>query len=135
MHSVTAFVPRDPQTCWRAFTNVPALTAWVPGLRRAQTLLMTRGLPGEVHFEFASSFVYTLVYSYDVERHEIRWQPKLGARDAVSGSVRFESVDGGTQMTYSLQHGDGRGPSERELGDLQRLVDAFIAFVSQNASR
>jgi polyketide cyclase/dehydrase/lipid transport protein len=129
MHSVTAVVPRDPQACWRAFTNVPTLTAWVPGLRRAETIATTRGLPGEVHFEFASSFVYTLVYSYDVDNREIRWRPKLGARDAVSGFVRFEPHVTGTQMTYGLEHGDGRGPTERELGDLQRLVDGFIAFV------
>src|SRR5262245_33376160 len=107
MHSVTVFVPRDPQTCWRAFLDAAALPLWVPGLRRAQVLAKSHGLPSEIHFEFATSLVYTLAYQYDVERREIRWEPKLGRRDGVTGSVRFEPFDDGARMTYALAHGDG----------------------------
>lgn len=105
------------------------LPFWVPGLRRAQVLALERGLPSEIHFEFSSSRVYTLVYSYDIAKREVRWQPKLGKRDGVTGWVRFDEVEGGTQLTYALEHGEGRSPSERELGDLQPLVDAFVSWM------
>ena len=36
MHTVTAFVTRDADACWRVFTDVALLTSWVPGLRRAE---------------------------------------------------------------------------------------------------
>jgi hypothetical protein len=93
-------------------------------------LALERGLPSEIHFEFSSSLVYTLIYSYDLAQREVQWQPKLGKRDGVSGSVRFEVSGEGTQMTYSLEHGAGRSPSELELGDLQKLVDAFVVWMS-----
>lgn len=105
------------------------LPLWVPGLRRAQVLATERKLPSEIHFEFASSRVYTLTYSYDADKREVRWQPKLGKRDGVTGAVRFDDVAGGTQLTYSLEHGEGRSPSERELGDLQKLIDAFVGWM------
>lgn len=92
-------------------------------------LALERGLPSEIHFEFSSSLVYTLIYSYDVDKREVRWQPKLGKRDGVSGFIRFDASDDGTQLTYALEHGEGRSPSERELGDLQKLVDAFVAWM------
>lgn len=91
---------------------------------------MERGLPSEIHFEYASSRVYTLVYSYDVDKREVRWQPKLGKRDGVSGFVRFDDTEGGTQVTYANQHGESRSPSERELGDEQKLIDAFVAWMN-----
>jgi len=90
---------------------------------------MERGLPSEIHFEFASSRVYTLVYSYDAEHREVRWQPKLGKRDGVTGFVRFDEAEGGTQVTYGNEHGESRSPSERELGDEQKLIDAFSAWM------
>jgi hypothetical protein len=62
---VSAFVTRDPAACWKLFTDIALLGAWVPGLRRAQVLAKEKGLPSEVHFEFASSLAYTLVYTYD----------------------------------------------------------------------
>jgi uncharacterized protein YndB with AHSA1/START domain len=126
---VTVRVPRSPTDCWRLFTDVATLTAWVPGLRRAQTLAMSHGLPSEVHFEFSDSLVYTLVYTYDVEHREVRWQPKLGRRDGVTGYVRFEADGDGTQVTYALEHGAGREASERELGDLGKLAEAFVAWM------
>lgn len=130
MQTVTVLVPRDPATCWRVFTDASKLTEWVPGLRRAQVISKTRGLPSEVHFEFADALAYTLAYSYDRENLELRWEPKLGKREGVTGFARLEAVAGGTQLTYGLAHGDGRTPDEQALGDLQRLVDAFVAWVS-----
>lgn len=122
MQTASVFVPRDPQACWRLFTDVSLLGAWVPGLRRAQVIAKERGLPSEVHFEFATSLAYTLAYSYDVEHREVRWSAKLGRRDGVAGFARFEPFDNGTKVTYALAHGDNRTPADRELGDVETLV-------------
>ncbi len=124
------FLPRDADTCWRVFTDIPKLTQWVPGLRYAETLSKSRGMPSEVHYQFASSLAYTLVYTYDRAKREIRWEPKLGRREGVTGWVRFEPFEGGTRFTYALEHGDARGAKERELGDLQGLVDAFSTWLT-----
>jgi hypothetical protein len=129
MQVVTVDVARDLETCWRAFCDVTKLPAWVPGLRRAEILTRARGLPEEVHFEFRE-LAYTLVYSYDKDERVVRWQPKLGKRAGVTGFVRFEPAGQGTRLTYGLEQGEARGPAERELGDLQRLADAFAAHVS-----
>jgi hypothetical protein len=129
VQTVTVFLARDPHTCWRLFNDVTLLGAWVPGLRRATVLAKERGLPCEVHFEFAESRAYTLVYEYDPEHREVRWQPKLGKRDAVTGFARFDAAEGGTQLTYGLEHGAGRTPAERELGDLQRLVESLTTWL------
>jgi hypothetical protein len=128
--TVTVVVPRDPQTCWRLFTDISLLGAWVPGLRRAQVLAKEKGLPLEVHYEFAESRAYTLLYSYDVEQREVRWQAKLGRRDGVSGFARFEAQGDGTQLTYGLEHGEGRSAAERELGDLDTLVASLQAWLT-----
>jgi hypothetical protein len=130
MQTVTTFVPRDAATCWRVFTDVARLPEWVPGLRHAEILTKARGLPAEVHFQFAHSLAYTLVYAYDKQQQEIRWEPKLGRREGVTGWVRFEPCEGGTRVTYALEHGDDRGAAERELGDLQKLVDAFATWLT-----
>ncbi|MBA3817353.1 MAG: SRPBCC family protein [Deltaproteobacteria bacterium] len=135
MQTVTALVPRDPATCWRAFVDASQLTAWVPGLRRAQVLSKARGLPEEVHYEFADALAYTLVYTYDRDNLEVRWEPKLGRSAGVTGFARLEAVDAGTQLTYGLAHGDSRTPDEQALGDLQRLVDAFVAWVTGDTTR
>jgi hypothetical protein len=127
--SHTTFLARDPETCWRLFTDAASLIAWIPGLRRAEVIAKSRGLPSEIHFEFASSLVYTLAYSYDVERREVRWEPKLGKRDGVRGFARFEPFDDGTRMTYGLEHGDARTAADRELGEPHKLLEAFALFV------
>ena len=130
MQTVTAFVSRDPATCWQIFTDVNLLTAWVPNLRRVETIAKTQaGLPGEVHFEYASSMTYTLVYAYDAANREVRWQPKLGKRDGVTGYARFDAFDSGTRITYGIEHGDNRGASDRN--DQQQLVEAFVAFATK----
>ncbi|MCX5745990.1 MAG: SRPBCC family protein, partial [Proteobacteria bacterium] len=120
----------DPQACFSAFTDPSTLVGWVPGLRRAQVIAKgPRGLPSEIHFEYASSLVYTLAYNYDLEAREVRWEAKLGRRDGVSGSVKFEPFDEGTRVTYSLRHGDGRDPKDREAGEADVMVDAFVAWM------
>lgn len=130
MQTVTMFVPRDADTCWRVFTDVAKLTAWVPGLRHAEIISKERGMPSEIHFQFANSLAYTLVYTYDRDKREVSWEPKLGKREGVTGYARFAPVERGTQVTYALEHGAGRGAVERELGDLQRLVDAFATWLT-----
>jgi len=131
MQTVTVDVSRDPETCWRAFVDVAQLPRWVPGLKRAEILTRAKGLPEEVHFEFAQ-LAYTLVYSYDKSEHVVRWQPKLGKREGVSGFVRFDAIENGwSRLTYGLEQGDARSAAERELGDLQRLAQAFSAHVQR----
>lgn len=125
MQTVTAFVARDPDSCWRVFTDVALLTSWVPGLRRAEILTRERGMPAEIHFELASH-AYTLVYRYDKHNREVHWQPKLGADAGVTGFARFEPEGSGTRFTYALEHGDAREP----VGELQPFVDAFAARMS-----
>jgi uncharacterized protein YndB with AHSA1/START domain len=130
MQTATAGVTRDPDTCWRLFTDVRLLTSWVPGLRSAEIITGTSALPSEIHFEFAganATAAYTLVYTYDRPNREVRWEPKLGRREGVSGFVRFDPLDGGTRVTYGLEHGEGRSDADRAVGDVQRLVDAFVA--------
>src|SRR5690349_20133999 len=112
MDTVTALVSRDADSCWRVFTDVSLLTSWVPGLRRAQILLKERGMASEIHFEFASALAYTLVYTYDKDVREVRWQPKLGAREGVTGFARFEPEAGKTRVTYGLEQGDARSAAE-----------------------
>ena len=131
MGTATALLPHSLEACWRAFTDAKTLMAWVPGLRRS-TVISTgpKGLAREIFFEFAESRTYTLVYTYDAAAHEVRWEPQLGKRDAVSGFARFEPADGGTRMTYSLEHGDGRNAAERALDDLDALLAAFGQFVA-----
>ncbi len=53
--------------------------------------------------------------------------PKVGTRKLARPPV---STDASTRITYALEHGDGRGVAERELGDLQRLVDAFATWLT-----
>jgi len=131
MRTATAVLPHPIEACWRAFTDARLLLAWVPGLRRA-TVISTgaMGLPREILFEYAESRTYTLIYDYDLAGREVRWQPQLGKRDAVSGHARFETVDGGTRMEYALDQGDGRSESERVLGSLDTLVAGFARWMA-----
>jgi hypothetical protein len=125
METATALVPSDADACWRVFTDASLLTSWVPGLRRAQILTKERGMASEIHFEFSSTLAYTLVYSYDKTKREVRWQPKLGPREGVSGFARFEAEAEGTRITYGLEQGDARSADERALGDPAPLLEAF----------
>jgi uncharacterized protein YndB with AHSA1/START domain len=132
VQTVTGTVTADPETCWDLFTDVARMTSWVPGLREAQIITGTRVLPTEIHFEFVgaqSTASYTLVYSYDRTRREVRWEPKLGRQHGVTGFVRFDGHGSGTLVTYGIAHGDARSPADRATGDVQRLLDAFVTRV------
>jgi hypothetical protein len=129
LHSHVMFVARSPRTCWEVFTDVGTMVAWVPGLRRA-TAINKRpdGLVEEVSFELSASLAYTLTYEYDLEALMVSWRPRLGGRDAVRGYARFETCDGGTSMTYALEHGPGR-QNDSAIDDASRLVASFKRFV------
>ena len=132
MRSATIVLPHPIEACWRAFTDANLLLAWVPGLRRATVIsLGGMGLAKEILFEFAQSRTYTLIYSYDLAAHEVRWEPQLGKRDAVLGHARFEAVLGGTRFEYALEQGDGRSEAERALGSLDLLVGAFAGWLAK----
>ena len=124
--TVLTVVPREPAVCWRAFTDAATLGAWVPGLRRARVIQVgADGLPIEILFEFGESRTYSLVYTYDVEAHEVRWRPGAGKLDAVAGFARFDPFDDGTRVTYGLEHhGGGADP-----GALQALLAAFAQWM------
>ncbi len=115
----------------------PALLAhWVPGLRRAVVISSGPfGLPAEVHFEFSTSLTYTLVYSYDLERREVRFEPRLGKRDGVSGYVRIEPFDDGSRIEYGLEEGEGRSSADRELGGADAIVAAFAKWMLADPQR
>jgi uncharacterized protein YndB with AHSA1/START domain len=131
MQTATAYVARTPDQCWRMFVDPALLTAWVPGLRHARVIALgADGLPSEIQFRYASSHVYSLAYTYDAPAREVRWAPRAGKRDAVSGSVRFDAFDEGTRVTYTLEHGDARSPSERAADDAQVLVQAFARWMA-----
>ncbi len=130
MRSVTAFIPRPVATCYRVFTDPSSLLAWVPGLRRARVVTLTdAGLPREIQFEFSTSLMYSLVYTYDPAAAEVTWEPRANSRDGVSGFARFEAFDEGTRMTYGLEPAAGRSASDVALGDPDALVAAFVAWL------
>lgn len=131
MRTAMMVLPHSVDACWRAFTDTRLLPAWVPGLRRATVISTAMGLPREILFEFAEARTYTLLYEYDVAAHEVRWQPQLGKRDAVSGHARFSSEAGGTRMEYALEQGDGRTEAERALGSLDVLVASFASWMAK----
>jgi hypothetical protein len=130
LHGASAVIPRSADVCWRALIDVQLLPAWVPGLRRVRVVAVRPdGLPQEILFEFAASLTYSLVYSYDLSAREMRWEPRVGKRDAVRGFARLTPCDGGTRLEYGLEHGDGRTPAEIALGDPEVIVAAFSRWV------
>ena len=126
MEIVSTDVQRPLDACWRVFTDPAALIHWVPGLVDAR-LIEARddGLPGEVQFEFAAELLYSLVYSYDVAQHVVRWEPRANEVGAVRGFARFEAIEDGTRFTYALEHEPGRKAAERALDDPEMLIGAF----------
>ena len=132
MRSVTTYIRRSPDACWKVLTDATVLTGWVPGLRRARVITTDdAGLAREVQFEFSTSLTYSLVYTYDAAAREMRWEPRLGKRDGVRGVARVEAFDEGTRLTYELEHGDGRSAADQELGDLDALVAAFARWMHE----
>lgn len=130
MRTVSAVVQRSPEACWSLLVDPSRFTHWVPGLRRAVVIASGPfNLPAEIHFEFSASLTYTLVYSYDLEAREVRFEPRLGRRDGVRGFARIEPVDGGARVEYGLEFGEGRSVSDRELGDVDALVASFVSWM------
>ena len=110
------------------FTDFETLPRWVPGLRSAKLVTFdVEGLPQEVRFDYAAGLTYSLEYTYDTDAFVVRWEPidLDGKRGGVRGFARFEEVEGGTQVTYALEHDTGRKAAERMLDDPRMLVEAF----------
>lgn len=136
MNTVEVLIPTEPEACWRAFVDAATLAAWVPGLRKARVITRdTQGLPLEILFEFGESLTYSLVYTYDAAAREVKWQPRTGKYDAVAGFARFAPAEGGTELTYGLEQGDGRTPAEKALGDVSVLAHAFARWMSEERRR
>jgi hypothetical protein len=130
MPSASVFVPRPPAACWREFTDATTLAGWVPGLRKAVVIATyADGLPLEVAYEFATSRTYSLVYRYDLDARAVAWEPRIGKRDAVRGSARFNAEDAGTRVTYATEDGVGRTAAERAIDDPRALLDAFARWM------
>jgi hypothetical protein len=92
------------------------------------------GLPEEVVFEYAAGLDYSLRYTYDTEACVVRWEPvdEAGKRGGVRGFARFTSVDGGTSVTYALEHDAGRKAAERALDNPEILLEAFARFMHED---
>ncbi|MCX5748404.1 MAG: hypothetical protein NT062_38615 [Proteobacteria bacterium] len=130
MQIVEGLVSRPVEACWRAFTNVAKLSAWVPGLRDAR-VIDTRpdGLASEVMFEFVTGSIYSLVYRYDLAERTITWEPREGEQGGVRGEVSFDDVDRGTKVTYAIEQVRGRRAVERAIDDPHQLVAAFTRWM------
>jgi len=130
MHTITGHVRRPPAACWKVLVDPTLLTSWVPGLRRARVIeSYETGLPKEIHFEFSSSLTYSLVYTYDVPAHEMRWEPRMGQRDGVAGFAKIDETEDGARLTYGLEPGAGRSEKDRALGDPESLVREFVTWM------
>jgi hypothetical protein len=127
VQTALAVVAREPDACWRAFIDASTFSAWIPGLRRAQVIQKTdEGLASEILFEYGPSRTYSLVYTYDLAKREVRWEPRANKRDAVAGFARFDAFDSGTRVTYGLANSTG----VTQLAELHDLLAAFGAWMS-----
>lgn len=135
MRIVSAVVARPIEDCWRVFTDHASLPHWVPGLVDAQLVEFdVEGLPFEIRFKYAVGLEYALRYTYDSENWVLRWEPvdEDGTSAGVRGFARFDEVEGGTQVTYALEHDKGRKAAERALDNPQQLVDAFARYMHED---
>jgi uncharacterized protein YndB with AHSA1/START domain len=129
MPSVVIEVARPLDRVWRAFTNARLFAAWMPGLRRANVVSEENGLPTEVDFDFSTSLTYSLRYTYDLAQHEVHWEPRLGARDAVRGTAQLAATETGTRITYKLEQGAARTTGDLVLGGPHAIVGAFVRWI------
>lgn len=129
MPSVVVEVARPLDRVWRAFTNARLFSAWMPGLRRATIVAEDEGLPTEVVFDFSTSLTYSLRYTYDLAQHEVRWEPRLGARDAVRGTAQLAATESGTRITYKLEQGAARTTGDLVLGGSHAVIGAFVRWI------
>jgi hypothetical protein len=132
MKIVSTVVARPLEACWRVFVNPTTMTGWVPGLRDVR-VLVTRpdGLAHEAQFEYAADLSYALIYTYDLEAHVVRWEPKEPQRGGVRGFARFTARDSSTEITYAMEHDAGRKAAERALDDPELLVEAFARHMHE----
>lgn len=115
------------------FTDTTAMSRWVPGLQHTH-LVRARpdGLPDEVQFAYSGELSYALRYIYDLDARVVRWEPSEPARGGVRGFARFREVEGGTELTYALEHDGGRKAAERALDDPRTLVAAFARYLHEH---
>ncbi len=131
LRTVSATIHCTPDECWRALTDADMLAGWLPGVRRVSVVARDQaGLPTEVQFEFAGSRSYSLLYTYDHTQREMRWEPRMGKRDAVRGFAQVEPDGENTRLSYGIEHGAARHGAELELGDPAAIVAAFAAFMA-----
>ena len=133
MREVVVTIGCTVEACWRALTDATLLAAWLPGVRRVDVVSRDeRGLATEVQFEYAGSRSYSLLYTYDHARREMRWEPRVGKRDAVRGFASVEADGDGTRLHYALEEG---GPRREGDGDPAAIVAAFVAWVTSGRSK
>ena len=135
MRIVSVVVARSIEDCWRVFTDHDSLPKWVPGLQAAHLVEFdVEGLPYEIRFTYAAGLEYSLRYTYDTEARVLRWEPvdEDGKRGGVRGFARFDEAEGGTTITYALEHDKGRKAAERALDSPQQLVEAFANFMHED---
>lgn len=111
------------------------MLSWVPGLREAQVIrARPDGLAEQVRFEYAADLTYSLSYTYDLDAHVVRWEPvsNEAKRGSVRGFARFTAVDGGTELTYAIEHEGGRKAAERALDDPEFLVESFRQWMLEH---
>jgi hypothetical protein len=131
MKTASVFLPHPAERCWRAFMDVSMLRSWVPGLKRARLVRANdAALPLEVSFELGDTLTYTLVYHYEGE-HAVRWEPRVGKRDGLRGSARFEPEGDGCRLHYELEPLAPHSSPERADEDPARLTSAFAAWLAR----
>jgi uncharacterized protein YndB with AHSA1/START domain len=129
----TIAIGRPVEDCWRAFIDPTVMTRWVPGLVDVRLIeTTTDGLPLEIQFEFAGGHIYSLVYTYDREGREVRWEPRPGEHGAVRGYARFAATAGGAELTYALEHDRDRRAAERMLDAPKLLLAAFARWMEES---
>lgn len=134
--SKSIVIPRRPQACWLAFTEVTTLCAWVPGLRSARVLALAPDrMPAEIEFEFVFARKYSLEYTYEgtATAKIVRWSPSENAREGVHGWARFEACEGGTRFEYQVVHGAARTEAERSLDTTEELLEAFARWMTDSS--
>jgi len=130
---VSTVVGRPLDACWRVFTDAVAMLSWVPGLRNAYVVsARPDGLATEIRFEYAAELIYALEYTYDLEAHVVRWEPREIKRGGVRGFARFTEIEGGTELTYAIEHDGGRKAAERALDDPEFLVESFRQWMLEH---
>jgi uncharacterized protein YndB with AHSA1/START domain len=132
MQIVSVVIARPVDDCWRAFVDPAQMTSWVPGLVDSRVIdARDDGLPAEIQFEFGAALIYSLLYTYDLDEHIVRWEPRPGEHGAVRGFARFTATHDhdGCELTYALEHDKDRKAAERMLDAPKTLLTAFARWM------